>query len=196
MSNTFNEKTFQKTFDSYFWRGWGICGALYLLLFGLWAIVAIGKLTIDMELPAFLYPLIAELEFHGGDLWFLTFGPLAVGVVAIGAFSVGIVAIGACSIGIVAIGAFSVGVFAFGGNAAGIIAIGGGTSYSKSTGGRFDIGKALGVVAISPEAYGVYTLSYKGTGTYNFSPARQDTEAVSLFSRWLPKFKKTFQPSG
>ena len=211
MSNTFNVKIFQKVFDSYFWKWSCICAILYLSFFGIYTVAAIGLLTIETELPSFLYRIIASFEDAGGtmgipiggrEFGFLTYGAVSVGVVAIGAVSVGVVAIGAVSVGVVAIGAFSVGVFAFGAHSLGIIVIGGGTSFSDffglkaaKTRGRFDIGKAVGVIAVSPEAYGVYTLSYSGAGTYSFSPSRQDAAAVAFFCRWLPKFKKTFHSS-
>ena len=127
----------------------------------------------------------------------IAFGVITIGFISIGALTVGVVAIGACSVGIIAFGAFSVGIIAFGGNSLGVIAIGVGTSYGminirSAPRGRFDIGKAVGIVAIGPEAYGVYTLSYAGKGRYTFSPEHQDAEAVALFTRRLPKFKKAF----
>ncbi len=212
MSNTFNLKTFQEVFDSYFWKWWCICSILYISLFGIYAVAAIGLLTTETELPSFLYRFIAPFEYAGGmadipiggrEFGFLTFGAVSVGIFAIGAVSVGIFAIGAFSVGVFAIGAFSMGIFAFGGNAVGIIAIGSGTSLTgyfdrkaSKARGRFDIGKAVGVVAISPEAYGVYTLSYSGSGAFSFSPSCQDVVAVSFFSRWLPKFKRAFHSPG
>ena len=55
-------------------------------------------------------------------------------------------------------------------------------------------GKAFGVIAIGQEARGVYSLSYgeEGEGTYQFSPKRQDPEAIALFTRWYKKFKDAF----
>ncbi len=196
MSNTVNLKIFQKTFDSYFWKWYGVVGILYVSIFGTYTAVAFGILTSESELPPFLYRLIAPLEYSewAGDI---PIGGKQIGFLTFGAMSVGAVSIGAFSVGIVSVGAFSIGVFAFGGNSLGIIAIGGGTSFgcfagAAKTSGRFDIGKALGVFAVAPETYGVYTLSYNGGGTYSLSPSRADAEAVAFFCRWLPKFKKTF----
>ncbi|MYG07959.1 hypothetical protein F4167_15370 [Candidatus Poribacteria bacterium] len=55
-------------------------------------------------------------------------------------------------------------------------------------------GKAFGVIAIGRQAHGVYSLSYgeEGEGTYQFSPKRQDPEAIALFTSWFKKFKNAF----
>ena len=60
--------------------------------------------------------------------------------------------------------------------------------------GQYMNGKAFGVIAIGRQARGVYSLSYgeEGEGTYQFSPKRQDPEAVALFTRWYKKFKGAF----
>ena len=186
MSNTFNLKVFQKVFDSYLLKLWGICTIPILFFSGIYTVAAIGLLSIETELPSFLYRIIAPFEFDQG-----------IAGIPIGGRTFAFVTFGAVSVGVVSIGAASVGVVSIGGHSLGIIAIGGGTSFkffakTRGTRGRFDIGKAVGVIAVSPESYGVYTLSYSGAGTYSFSPSRQDATAVAFFCRWFPKFKKTF----
>ena len=188
MSKTFSSERFQKTFDSYFWKWWMVIGILYFVVFALYTVLIFNK------------ELISKFPSLFGWINNIAFGAIGIGIVSCGALAVGMVAIGACSVGIVAVGAFSIGIFAFGGNALGVIAIGAGTSYGmtnikSSLRGRFDIGKAVGLVAISPKAYGFYTLSYTGKSRYTFSPDRQDAEAVALFTRCLPKLKKTFSAS-
>ena len=193
MSQTSRSEIFQETFDAYFWKCWLIIGVLYLVAFSLYTVLICRGLY--PESPAF-----SEL-LDGLGTWLnnINFMPLSIGYIAVGAVTVGIVSIGACSIGIVAVGACSIGIVAFGPNAVGIIAIGAGTSYGllgapSVPRGRFDIGKVVGVIAIGPDAYGLYTLSYGGDSRYAFSPEHQDTAAVALFTRWLPKFKKMLSP--
>ena len=101
----------------------------------------------------------------------LTYGPLTFG------FNfVDIIAIGYNTAGIVAIGYNTVGVIAIGCNTAGIIAIGGNT---------------VGIITIGYNAFGIFTLGYseRSKGKYLFAPHRQDAEAVSFFTRWLPKLR-------
>ena len=86
----------------------------------------------------------------------------------------------------------------------GIIAIGGNNVYGLiaiATGnkkpfekGVYMNGKAFGVIAIGRDAHGVYSLSYgeEGESTYQFSPKRQDPEAIALFTQWFKKFKNAF----
>lgn len=195
MSKTLEAEKFQKAFDAYFWKWWIVIGILYLIAFSLYTILIFNRVS-DSEFPAIL----GWIDTFVPWMNHLTFGAINIGFIAVGALTVGVVSIGACSIGIVAVGAFSVGIFAFGGNAFGVIAIGAGTSYGmfktkSAPRGRFDIGKGVGIVAVAPDAYGIYTLSYTGKSRYMFSPDRQDTKAVEMFTRWLPKFEKTFSPS-
>ena len=196
MSNTFSPERFQKTFDSYFWKWWMVIGILYLVVFSLYMVMIFNRGS-SSQFPSHFGWIYIPGSWLVGDI---AFGVIRIGFISVGALPVGIIAIGACSVGVVAIGACSVGIFAFGANALGVIAIGAGTSYGlintkSSLSGRFDIGKVAGIVAIGPEAYGLYTLSYAGKATYIFSPDRQDAEAVALFTRWFPKFKKTFSAS-
>ena len=202
MSETSGFEQFKNTFDAYFSKWWKVATILmllvYLLAFGLYTIAILNK-HLDIALPSFLRAIVTfeywswmnDTVADAIGIGFIAVGALTVGVVSIGACSVGVIAMGACSVGIVAVGAFSVGIFAFGGNSFGIIAIGAGTRHGYAVGprGRFDIGRAVGVIAIGPEAHGVYTLSYTGRGVYTLSPDHQDTDAVALFTRWLPKFK-------
>ena len=208
MSETSHFEQFKKTFDAYFSKWWKVVGILmvlvYLFAFGLYTIAILNK-HLDIALPSFLRAIITfeywswmnDTVVDAIGIGFIAVGALTVGVVSIGACSVGVISMGAFSIGIVAVGAFSVGIFAFGGNSFGVIAIGAGTRHGYEVGprGRFDIGRAVGVIAIGPEAHGVYTLSYTGRGVYTLSPDHQDTDAVALFTRWLPKFKGAFSPA-
>ena len=173
-----------------------VIGILYFVVFSLYTVMIFNR-GLSSQFPSHFGWIYIPGSWLVGDI---AFGAVRIGFISVGALPVGIVAIGACSVGIVAVGACSVGIFAFGGNALGIIAIGAGTSYGmirtkSSLSGRFDIGKVAGIVAIGPEAYGFYTLSYVGKSRYMFSPDHQDTEAVALFTRWLPKFKETFSAS-
>ena len=207
MSETSHFEQFKEIFDAYFSKWWKVVGILmllvYLLAFGLYTIGILNK-HLDIALPSFLRAIVTfeywswmnDMVVEAIGIGFIAVGAISVGVVAIGACSVGVVSMGACSVGIVAVGAFSIGIFAFGGNSFGIIAIGAGTRYGYEIGprGRFDIGRAVGVIAIGPEAHGVYTLSYTGRGVYTLSPDRQDADAVTFFTRWMPKFKGALSP--
>ena len=110
---------------------------------------------------------------------FFSIGINTIGLFAIGVNVGGIFAIGVNAIGLFAFGANAMGVFAFGANAVGVFAAG----YS-----------ACGVFAAGYRACGIYVLSYekKSIGISVFSPVRQDTDAVSLFTRVFPQLKKTF----
>lgn len=86
----------------------------------------------------------------------------------------------------------SVGVFAIGySHVYGIIAIAIGM---KNISEIYRSGQAFGLMAFGRWARGVYALSYdeEGEGIYQFSPKRQDPEAVTLFTRMFRKFKKAF----
>lgn len=134
----------------------------------------------------------------------IAFGIFASGIISVGSFTFGLISVGNCSFGVISIGlACSCGIISIGGiSSVGIIAIG----YLRVYGiiavavGKRDIhpinpgGQAFGVIAIGRRARGVYSLSYgdAGEGTYQFSPKRQDPEAVALFTRWYKKFKDAF----
>lgn len=141
------------------------------------------------------------------DLGFpqVSFGIFSSGIIAVGHMSVGLISVGTnFSVGVISIGGFgSCGVISIGGiSSVGVITIG----YSHVYGviaiatGRRDIhqrypgGQAFGLIAIGRRARGVYSLSYgdEGEGIYQFSPKRQDPEAVALFTRWYKKFKDAF----
>ena len=195
MSKTLESEKFQKAFDAYFWKWWMVLGILYCVVFSLYVILIFHRES-DLTLPMIFGWIDAFVPWMNN----VAFGIINIGIISVGALTVGIVSIGAFSVGIVAIGAFSVGIFAFGGNAIGIIAIAAGTGYGiintkSGPRGRFDIGRVAGIIAIGPEAYGLYTLSYTGKSRYMFSLDRQDTEAVALFTHWLPKFKEVFSAS-
>ena len=207
MSREMCPKSFQETFDAYFWRWWIVSGIIYVLASSLFFVPMLVRAT-NSELPSIVRSLINFGSYPGtGDL---TLGFIPIGIISVGAVAVGVVAIGACSVGVFALGAgavgifafggFSAGIFAFGGNAIGVVALGAGTSYGgidkwSAPRGRFDIGRAVGMVAMGPTARGRYTLSYAGKGRYMFSLNRQDEEAVALFTRWLPKFRDVFSSS-
>ncbi len=152
------------------------------------------------------------------DLWYATesllldagfphiaFGIFASGIIAVGQNALGIISVGGIlSFGIISIGMFcTCGIISVGGMCSvGIIAIGYARAYGiiaiaigeKNIHQNYPSGQAFGVIAIGRDAHGVYSLSYgeKGNGTYQFSPKRQDPEAVALFTRWFKKFKDAF----
>ena len=127
------------------------------------------------------------------------------GIVSVGNFSCGIISIGInFSCGVISIGGFgSCGVISIGGlSSVGIITIGYSHVYGviaiatgkKNISEIYQGGQAFGVIAFGRHAHGVYALSYdeEGEGTYQFSPKRQDPEAVALFTRLFRKFKRAF----
>lgn len=136
----------------------------------------------------------------------IVFGVFASGIISVGHFTFGLISVGGFSFGVISIGMLSscgiismgvmssVGVIAIGYSYTyGVItiAVGSKKPFEKST---YMNGKAFGVIAIGRQAYGVYSLSYgeEGGGTYQFSPKRQDPEAIALFTRWYKKFKNAF----
>ena len=138
---------------------------------------------------------------------YITYRPISLEMISLGLFSLGIVSIGVhFSFGVISVGCFvSCGVISIGGlSSVGVIALGNNNVYGLvaiATGnkkpfekGVYMNGKAFGVIAIGREARGVFALSYgeKGEGTYQFSPKRQDPEAIALFTRWYKKFKGAF----
>ena len=107
------------------------------------------------------------------------------------AISYGVFAIGANLFGIIATGMNVAGVFTFGMNNCGFVAIGMNVVGVIAVGGN-----AVGIIAIGHGAFGLYSLSYseRGRGKYLFAPHRQDPEAVTFFTRWLPKLKAAMEP--
>lgn len=142
------------------------------------------------------------------DLGFphVSFGIFSSGIIAVGHMSVRLISVGNFSCGVISIGVFgSCGVISIGGlSSAGTIAIGNNNVYGLvaiATGnkrpfekGVYMNGKAFGFISFGRQARGVYVLSYgdEGEGTYQFSPKRQDPEAVALFTPWYKKFKNAF----
>ena len=199
MSKTFSSETFKKTFDAYVLK-WHISEAVLLILAFLpFLAYGVAKYLelVKIEITPFLNvwhswePILGNITFGVISSGIVSFGASSFGVVSIGAVSLGVIAIGTVSCGIISIGVTSAGVFAFGNaSAVGLIAIStGSTGVTPRVGGT-----AFGVIAIGRQAIGLYALSYerKGNGVYQFSPERQDIEAVSLFTRCLRKFKKVY----
>ena len=182
MSKTFSSETFKKTFDAYV-RNWHISEAVLLIL----AFLPFLAYYLDFS----WIPILGDITFGAISSGFVSFGAVSFGFVSIGAVSFGVIAIGSVSCGIIAIGVISAGVFAFGNAAAvGLIAIStGSTGVTPRVGGY-----AVGTIVIGRHASGVYALSYerKGNSVYEFSPERQDIEAVTLFTRCLRKFKRVY----
>lgn len=144
------------------------------------------NLLLDLGFPHIVFGVFAS--------GIISVGHFAFGFISVGNFSFGVISIGMfCSCGIISIGVMSsVGVLAIGySHAYGVIGIAiGKKNISQSYLG----GQAFGVIAIGQRARGVFTLSYgeEGEGVYQFSPNRQDPEAVALFTRWFKKFKGAF----
>lgn len=186
MSKTFSSETFKKTFDAYILR-WHISEAVLLIL----AFLPFLADGITKYVDLSWIPILGDITFGSISSGIVSIGAVSFGVVSIGAVSFGCIAIGGVSCGIIAIGAISAGVFAFGNfSAVGLIAIStGSTGVTPRVGGN-----AFGIIAIGRHASGRYVLSYerKGKGSYQFSPERQDIEAVALFTRCLRKFKKVY----
>lgn len=122
-------------------------------------------------------------------------GNFSVGIVSVGInFSIGVISIGGIgSCGVISIGGMSsVGVFTIGySHVYGVIAI---ATGKKNISEIYHGGQAFGLISFGRHARGVYALSYdeKGEGIYQFSPKRQDPEAVALFTRLFRKFKRAF----
>ena len=186
MSKTFSSETFKKTFDAYTLR-WHISEAVLLIL----AFLPFFAYGVAKYLDISWIPVLEDITFGAISFGFVSFGAISFGFVSIGAISFGVIAIGSSSFGIIAIGAISAGIFAFGNaSAVGLIAIStGSTGVTPRVGGS-----AIGVIAIGRHASGIYALSseWKGNSVYQFSPERQDIEAVTLFTRCLRKFKSVY----
>ena len=186
MSKTFSSETFKKTFDAYTLR-WHISEAVLLIL----AFLPFLAYGIAQYLEFSWISILGDITFGAISSGIVSFGAVSFGVVSIGAVSFGCIAIGSVSCGFIAIGAIAAGTFAFGNaSAVGLIAIStGSTGVTPRVGGN-----AFGIIAIGRHASGVYALSYerKGNSVYQFSPERQDIEAVTLFTRCLRKFKSVY----
>ena len=147
---------------------------------------ATESLLLDIGFPHVVFGMFASGIISVGHF---TFGMISVGNFAFGVISIGML----CSCGIISIGGMcSVGIIAIGyARVYGVIAIAIG---KKNIHQNYPSGQAFGVIAIGQDAHGVYSLSYgeEGEGIYQFSPKRQDPEAVALFTRWFKKFKEAF----
>ncbi len=210
MSNTLNPEIFQKTFNKYVLK-WHILEAiLFILAFFPFLVDGIARILdhYKIDFPPFFnvwhswvyglfditFAAIATGIVSIGAVSFgvVSIGTVSCGIVSIGTVSFGIVSIGVVSCGIISIGVVSIGVFAFGNaSAIGVIAISTGSTGVKRRVG----GNAYGIVSIGRRANGLYSLSYdkKGNGVYLFSPERQDIEAITFFTRYLPKFKRVYE---
>lgn len=144
-------------------------------------------LLLDLGLPHVSYGIFSSGIISAGNF--------SVGIISVGInFSVGVISIGGLgSCGVISIGGMSsVGVFAIGySHVYGIIAI---ATGNKNISEIYHGGQAFGLIAFGRHARGGYALSYDegGEGIYQFSPKRQDPEAVALFTRMFRKFKKAF----
>lgn len=203
---SFDRTIFQSTFNGYVRKLGRILLLLVLLVCAPFITYLIAKyleLTgIDMTgFLGFWHATVDRLRFWG---WLpdLTYKLISSGIVSVGGFSCGVISIGwYCSCGVISIGGFgscgiisissmfSAGVVTFSPDRAyGLIAIAIGHKVPFED--AYTHGKAVGVIAIGRVARGVYGLSYKseGEGVYQFSPKRQDPEAVALFTQWFRKF--------
>lgn len=203
----FDEEIFRRTFNGYVRRLHIISAVVILLICTPYIARAIAWYLeqTKVDITNFLR------VWHAGETLLLdigfphvVFGIFASGIVSGGHFSFGIVSVGNFSFGVISIGALlSCGVISIGSlSAVGVISIGYSHSYgiiaiatgSKDISERYRGGLAFGLIAIGRHARGVYALSYDadGSGTYQFSPKRQDPEAVTIFTRSLKKFKGAF----
>ena len=206
----FDPEIFQNTFNGYIRKFNTIFATLIILVcapFVAYVIAWYLELT-KVDITGFL-----DLWHASGDLLLdlgfphISYGIFSSGMISAGSFSVGIISVGInFSCGIISIGGFgSCGVISIGGiSSVGVITIGYSHVYGViaiATGNkqpfeknRYINGKSYGLIAIGRHARGVYALSYDedGEGTYQFSPKRQDAEAVALFTRWFRKFKGAF----
>lgn len=205
----FDADTFQQTFNGYvrkFHTIFIIFFLPFLLSFVAYAIAIYLEMTkVDVTgfwdfwhaAEALLLNLgLPDLSYKVFSSGIVSFGGVSVGIISVGAyFSCGVISIGGFgSCGVVSIGCLSsVGIVSIGSRSAyGLIAIALGSK--KPFEPEYILGKAIGVFAIGRQARGTYALSYgnEGSGSYQFSPERQDPEAVALFTRWFRKFKGAF----
>ena len=206
----FDTEIFQNTFNGYVRKFNTIFATLIILVcapFVAYVIAWYLEMT-KVDITGFLDLWHASVDLLL-DLGFphLTYKVISLGIVSVGGVSFGVISVGAhFSCGIISIGGFgSCGVISIGGLlSVGVVTIGYSRAYgliSIATGNkqpfeknRYINGKSYGLIAIGRHARGVYALSYDedGEGTYQFSPKRQDPEAVALFTRWFRKFKGAF----
>ena len=206
----FDADIFRRTFNRYVQRFKTIFLTLVFLICSPFIAYAIawylGEARVDITGFLNLWHATESLLLDIG-FPYISYRPIALEMISLGLLSCGVISIGAhVSFGVISVGGFvSCGVLSIGGlSSVGIIAIGGNNVYGLiaiATGnkkpfekGVYMNGKAFGVIAIGRDAHGVYSLSYgeEGEGTYQFSPKRQDPEAVALFTRWYKKFKDAF----
>lgn len=205
----FDADIFRRTFNRYVQRFKTIFLTLVLLICAPFIAYAIawylGEARVDVT--GFLN------LWHAGESLLLdvgfphvVFGVFASGIISVGHFAFGLISVGNFSFGVISIGMFcSCGIISMGVmSSVGVIAIGYARVYGVITiaigskkpfeKGVYMNGKAFGVIAIGRQAHGVYSLSYgeEGEGAYQFSPKRQDPEAVNLFASWFKKFKNAF----
>ena len=205
----FNADVFRRTFDRYIQRFNTIFFTLVFLICAPFVAYAIawylGEARVDITGFLNLWHATESLLLDAG-FPHIVFGVFASGIISVGHFAFGLISVGGFAFGVISIGmCCSCGIISIGGmSAVGVIAIG----YSRAYGviaiaignqkpfekGVYMNGKAFGVIAIGREARGVYSLSYgeEGEGIYQFSPKRQDPEAIVLFTRWYKKFKDAF----
>ena len=204
----FDPEIFQNTFNGYVRKFNTIFATLIILVcapFVAYVIAWYLEMT-RVDITGFL-----DFWHASGDLLLdlglphISYGIFSSGIISAGNFSVGIISVGLnFSCGVISIGGFgSCGVVSIGGmSSVGVITIGYSHVYgvtaiatgSKNISERYHGGQAFGLIAVGRRARGVYGLSYteEGEGTYQFSPKRQDAEAVALFTRWFRKFKGAF----
>ena len=205
----FDADIFRRTFNRYVQRFNTIFFTLVFLICAPFVAYAIawylGEARVDITGFLNLWHATESLLLDAG-FPHIVFGVFASGIISVGHFAFGLISVGGFAFGVISIGmCCSCGIISIGGmSAVGVIAIG----YSRAYGviaiaignqkpfekGVYMNGKAFGVIAIGREARGVYSLSYgeEGEGIYQFSPKRQDPEAIVLFTRWYKKFKDAF----
>ena len=166
MPETFTPENFKKAFKPYLIK-WGIA---YAILICLVTIITVCIIIPNWGFSQWLVSLFMDTGaiFDGRTVSY--------GIFAMSILFFGIMVAGINVIGVFAFGMNACGVVAIGGNAVGIIAIG---------------GNVFGVVAVGYNAFGIYVLSYSqsGRGKYLFAPHRQDSKAVTFFTRWFPKLR-------
>ena len=207
-SYPFDAEIFRKTFNGYIRRFNTIFTVSVILIctpFIAYAIARYLEMT-KVDITSFLNlwhtstDLLLDLGFP-----YISYSLISSEIVSVGNLSLGVISVGlSLSFGVISIGMFgSCGIISIGGmSSVGVIAIGYSHVYgviaisigAKDISKRYQGGQAFGLIAIGRHARGVYALSYgeKGEGTYQFSPERQDPEAVALFTRWFKKFKGAF----
>lgn len=204
----FDAEIFRNTFNGYLGKFHTIFAVLIILMCAPFIAYMIA-----------LYLEMAKVDITGFlDLWHasrdllldlgfphVSYSIISSGIISVGNFSVGIISVGVnFSFGVISIGGFgSCGVISIGCmSSVGVITIGYSHVYgivSIATGMKniseiYRSGQAFGLIAFGRYARGVYALSFdeEGKGTYQFSPKRQDPEAVALFIRLFQKFKSAF----